>query len=221
MRNGTEDQVRQSGEMTCVILRHGRTSYNESGRYLGWRDEPLTKMGEKQIRAMHIPGVEICVCSPLTRCRQTAKLLWPDADILEIDDFKEIDFGSWEGRTYQELSSDEKTASEYQAWIDSEGEKAFPDGESRAEFIKRVMKGWDFFLRELDANEELQRVSRIGFVVHGGTIMALLCSLFGGAYYDYHVGNVAGYQFRLNRYDKTVSGLTDVDIVSDTFGGKT
>ena len=215
MWNGTTDQVKQSEEIACVILRHGKTDYNELGKYLGQCDLPLSPKGEEELwkkkATLCLPPAEVCVCSPLLRCRQTAKRLWPDAELFVVEDFREIDFGRWEGKTYRELSSREDTKEEYQAWIDSGGENAFPDGESRAEFIRRVQNGWDFFVRELQYGKTFEGVSRIGYVVHGGTIMALLSWLFGGDYYDYRVENADGYRFTLNRQSGKVSGLTGLD----------
>ena len=97
-----------------------------------------------------------------------------------IDGWREIDFGLWEGRTWQELSGDPG----YQAWIDSGGKLAFPGGESREEFVRRTMAGWDIFMEECRKRD----VRTALCVVHGGTVMAIMSSIAGGNYYDYRVG---------------------------------
>lgn len=50
-----------------------------------------------------------------------------------------MDFGAFEGHNYQELSGDPA----YQRWIDSGGTLPFPEGESREEFIRRNVAGYE------------------------------------------------------------------------------
>lgn len=49
-----------------------------------------------------------------------------------------MNFGEWELKSYKELSTDIRFRDSYQAWIDSGGTLAFPNGESRKEFCKEV-----------------------------------------------------------------------------------
>ena len=53
-----------------------------------------------------------------------------------------MDFGAFEGHNYQELSGDPA----YQRWIDSGGTLPFPEGESREEFIRRNVAGYEKML---------------------------------------------------------------------------
>ena len=57
-----------------------------------------------------------------------------------LPEWKEIDFGRFEGKNYQDLNGDP----DYQRWIDSGGVTAFPGGESRDEFVKRSMAGLEW-----------------------------------------------------------------------------
>lgn len=50
-----------------------------------------------------------------------------------------MDFGAFEGHNYQELAGDPA----YQRWIDSGGTLPFPEGESREEFIRRNVAGYE------------------------------------------------------------------------------
>ena len=67
-----------------------------------------------------------------------------------IEEFRETDFGAFEGKNHRELDGNE----DYQAWIDSMGELPFPGGESRAEVKSRVMRG---FRRMLEDAEQCTR----------------------------------------------------------------
>ena len=74
--------------------------------------------------------------SPMLRCRQTAEILFPQIPQIEIDPWREMDFGEFEGKNYAQLNGDLR----YQAWIDSGGTLAFPGGESREAGIQSVSK---------------------------------------------------------------------------------
>ena len=65
-----------------------------------------------------------------------------------------MDFGEWELKSYKELSTDVCFREYYQAWIDSGGTLAFPNGESRKEFCKRSIGGFE---RALTQALELNR----------------------------------------------------------------
>ena len=95
-----------------------------------------------------------------------------------FSDFRECDFGLFEGRNYKELSGNP----EYQNWIDSGGTMPFPGGESMNEMTARVMKG---FYEAMDIADGLNAA----FVVHGGTIMAVMSRIDGGDFYDYQIDN--------------------------------
>ena len=105
-------------------------------------------------------------------------------------DWREMDFGDFEGKNYQDLNGDP----DYQRWIDSGGVTAFPGGESRDEFVKRSMAGLEFCIECMKDYKQKSAVC----IVHGGTIMAIMSSLTGGDYYDYQVKNGQGYEIELS-----------------------
>ena len=119
--------------MKCVLIRHGKTAGNLAGRYIGCRtDEPLCPEGIAQLREGRYPAVERVFASPLRRCRETARLLYPAMEMEIVEDFRECDFGAFEGLSYADLNG----RADYQAWLDSGGEAPFPGGESKAEFSR-------------------------------------------------------------------------------------
>lgn len=185
MRTGTEIKV------NMLLLRHGKTISNDFGRYLGKKDEPLSEMGkiellkEKELKKYAMP--EYLFISPMLRCIQTADIFFPGKKPMLIPEWREIDFGSFEGKNYRELQS----SPEYNAWIDSKGRSPFPQGESREAFTDRVMEGWNY-VQSVFTKAEKTSVKICG-IVHGGTIMALLSTLAGGEYFNYQVKNQKGY----------------------------
>jgi len=123
----------------------------------------------------------------MKRCIETADILYPGKDPILVPQWKEMDFGLFEGKNYQELNGDKQ----YQAWIDSGGTLPFPQGESRACFLQRCSQG---MYESVDRYREFFTGGvKIGCVVHGGTIMALLSIFYGGEYFDYQVKNGRGY----------------------------
>lgn len=170
--------------MSWILIRHGMTEGNAQGRYTGGRtDEPLCPEGERALLGRSYPAAARVFVSPMLRCVQTAKLIWPGAELAVVEGFREIDFGAFEGRNHAELNG----RADYQAWIDSGGEMAFPGGESRADFCARCVAAFDALRSSKPAGGVI--------VAHGGTIMAIMAryGVPAGGYYDYHVGNGEGY----------------------------
>lgn len=179
MRNRSENKVE------IVFIRHGRTPANKEHRYLGKTDESLSLEGIEALRQEKAekiyPEIDYLFASPMKRCIETADILYPGKVPILVPQWKEMDFGLFEGKNYQELNGDKQ----YQAWIDSGGTLPFPQGESRPCFLQRCSQG---MYESVDRYRELFTGGvKIGCVVHGGTIMALLSTFYGGEYFDYQV----------------------------------
>lgn len=181
---------------TITFIRHGKTKGNFNNCYIGVTDEEMTPEGEEAIITRKYPEADIVFCSPLKRCIRTAQLIYPDLQHIIIEELRETDFGSFEGKNYKELSKNP----DYQRWIDSGGEAAFPGGESREEAINRSIAGFEKLL------EQSRDYSNISVITHGGTIMGILSRILGEDYYSYHVENGEGYTIDLS-HDGIFSGL--------------
>lgn len=183
MRNSSDFEVE------IYLIRHGYTKGNLEKRYIGMTDEPLAKEGRETLLGKSFPQMEAVFVSPLLRCRETAEILFPREKYKSISELSEMNFGEFEGKNYMDLQGDDR----YQCWIDSGGTIAFPNGESRDEFIERTLRGFR------KALEEATGKKRIAIVAHGGTIMAILSVLHGGDYFDYQVKNGEGYRGKYQR----------------------
>lgn len=205
-----------------TLIRHGQVQANIEKRYIGSTDMSLTVNGMKSLEKLNKAQIyktpDYLFCSPMSRCKMTCDILFPDKIYTVIDEFHEMDFGSFEMKNYQEL----KDNAYYQRWIDSNGTIAFPEGESRQEFVLRCMSGFDKMLsktcccvesdsiRLIDSplkitidnkndnvyiknNNQVLKMISITAVVHGGTIMAILSSLNKDEYYNYQCKNAEGY----------------------------
>lgn len=166
--------------MKVVLIRHGMTDGNYKRRYIGTTDESLrdTKCIEGQY-----PGCDRVVSSPMKRCIETARFIYPDKELVICEKLRECDFGDFENKSYEDLKDD----AYYRKWLDSGGTLPFPNGEAHADFTKRCVQGFYELLTDADT----------AFVIHGGCIMAIMQSVFGGVFYDYQVKNGCGFEFEM------------------------
>ncbi|HEY1653644.1 MAG TPA: histidine phosphatase family protein [Candidatus Tumulicola sp.] len=88
-----------------VLCRHGATDANAGGAFLSKNDPPLNAIGRAQSRrarvALHHTHFAVTPCSPMLRCIQTLEIVAPYAAPIACDELREIDFGSWDGRTLE------------------------------------------------------------------------------------------------------------------------
>lgn len=147
--------------MLIYLLRHGATAYNEEGRYQGRTDVPLSDAGRAALRQAEFRPDTVYV-SPLSRAGETAAILFPEAKQVSVPDFREMDFGAFEGRTAAEMADDPA----YRAWVEGNCAGRCPGGESLTEFSNRV---WAAFAKLLETRPE-----RLVIVAHGGVQMAIL-----------------------------------------------
>jgi alpha-ribazole phosphatase len=154
-----------------ILLRHGRTTL--SGKFAGSTDLDLHGKGIQQILALRPiladERIERIFCSPMRRCRETARLLDLDAEVLYTEDLREIDFGLWEGKDFSEIEKNDPKR--VRNWIEDPEGFCFPNGECRADFIHRVER-FKNMVRTLN-NEKILIIS------HGGVIRHLICMFLG------------------------------------------
>lgn len=159
--------------LRLFFLRHGQTeSVDGLPPFNGWRDAPLTALGERQLDQAaealgHIP-FDAVYSSDLRRAVYGGRRLAEKANLeLQIErKWREISFGRWEGMTYQQIYAE---APDLITKIFSPKgfETPFPGGESLADFFRRVS----------GAMTELQAAhpggGRVALVAHGGVMKAL------------------------------------------------
>ena len=98
-----------------VLLRHGITDWNHSGRFQGQADVPLNERGVAQAaaaaQALAGFGITKIVCSDLTRAVTTATALATACELPFSTDprLQEINVGSWAGMVTDEVAALEPT----------------------------------------------------------------------------------------------------------------
>ncbi|WP_276973970.1 histidine phosphatase family protein [Ferrimicrobium acidiphilum] len=127
------------------FLRHGETEWNREHRFLSFTDIRLSAEGtnnlKQSLREVSSFRPFTVITSPLTRCLQSAEIAFEDlgaSEILVWDDLVEVNFGSFEGMTHEELTSG-PLASQFSAWLNPDSESAgAPMGESWADVERRA-----------------------------------------------------------------------------------
>lgn len=178
------------------LIRNGLTDGTIQGKYIGHTDEELCEQGRQQLVELitkgYFPEVEAAFSSPLKRCTQTAKLIYPTKEPIIMDDIAECNFGEFEGMTADELSDDEN----FRNWLKGGSDAAPPFGESNGEFITRICNG---FIKIIDGILKTgTRESAI--ITHGGIIMSWLAA-FGlpeAPLTDWRTPSGCGYMLSLN-----------------------
>ena len=137
---------------SIIIVRHGRTEFNATGRLQGHTDNPLDVVGRAQADAVasylapELLSDTLFVCSPLLRARQTAHAIAERAGAtVEIDErWIEIDYGAFEGLHQSEVPSDS-----WRQWR-SDNDFAAPQGESLNQVHARVTDACADLAQRLD-----------------------------------------------------------------------
>lgn len=157
------------------LIRHALTQDNLDGVYAGITDTPLCQSGNDQLieaRENYIyPDVDFVFTSPLTRCKETAEILYPHLKPIVIDALTEYNFGEFEGKTAEVLHEKEPL---FDRWLMGEKGVKPPFGESNEDFANRVCS---CFIKLVDGVIKSD-TDAVAIITHGGVISTIL-SNFG------------------------------------------
>ncbi|WP_158600602.1 histidine phosphatase family protein [Tessaracoccus antarcticus] len=159
-----------------VLLRHGRTAWNDTRRLQGQADVELDRVGLRQAQAaahaLSTREFSAVYSSNLQRAAVTARAV---ADVLGLDvsmdkRLQEINVGSWSGKTRSQV---EEEFPEYAAWY-TEGRdfRRSASGETEADMLERATPAIDRILKRHRGEEVL-------VVGHGFLFSKLLQHLLG------------------------------------------
>jgi len=159
-----------------ILARHAETIWNEQLRYIGVTDLELSPLGLENaaLLAGHLAGsdIETILSSDMNRAVQTATAV---AGLLGLDVVREpllneIDFGSWEGLTHEEIVA--AFPRESAEWIRDPFAVDIPAGEPWPEFADRVRRGWQDII-------DHPRTGTVLIVTHAGVIKTILGAILG------------------------------------------
>lgn len=177
------------------FIRHGAISPTLQGRYIGTTDIPLSDEGKLNIRkldaTMDYPYAKVVFSSPLKRCTQTARLIYPNIEPLVIDQLMECNFGEWENKSADELKGDETFAK----WLAGDTSVKPPRGESNADFTRRICVMFESIVDGLIKTG----TTDAAMIMHGG-VMNTLLAVYGlpqAKPFDWACDNGYGYSLRI------------------------
>ena len=161
--------------LRLYFMRHGETVWNTERRYQGMTDIELSEEGLRQAEcaAKRFKNIKIdkIYASPLKRAMKTAEKIAAEKglEIISEDDFREIHFGEWEGKTVPELT--EKYGESYTNFIREPHKYGFPGEGSVENVINRIKPGIDRLIAEDEGN--------VLIVSHGGIIRLMIRYIMG------------------------------------------
>ena len=164
------------GNTRIYLIRHGETTWNEAGRYQGHRDVELSPRGLKQAillrERLQRENIKAVYASDLRRARETANIIAQAHGLMvkELPSLRELNFGLWEGLTYQEIAS--QYPEEWKKWLADPGNIRVPGGESYLELQERVYGT----LQKIVAQHPGENLA---IVAHGGPLRVIICQVLG------------------------------------------
>ena len=177
------------------FIRHGAIDETLSGKYIGTTDVPLSDKGKTDLKKLdyeyRYPGTQVVFTSPLKRCTETCRILYPEQNPLSIANLSECNFGEWEGKTADELKSDP----DFEKWLAGDNSVKPPRGESNADFTRRICRMFESIVEGLMKTGTTESV----IVTHGGVIMTLL-AVYGlpqAKPFEWTMDNGFGYSLRV------------------------
>lgn len=157
-----------------TLIRHPKPTV--TGICYGSMDVALSEEGLQQahtiVKELAAEAFAAIYTSPLRRCAEMARMLMEgrECPLVVLDALREIDFGRFEGHTFDELARDYPEI--YRRWMEAPSEVEFPDGESYAVLRARVVAA----ARDLRVRHAGQSIA---LVTHGGVIRTLVAELQG------------------------------------------
>jgi alpha-ribazole phosphatase len=153
------------------LIRHGEPAAEARRRCYGALDVGLSEHGRAQMSEVAVylrsdPPTAI-YASPRSRALESARILAAAhfCPVEVIPDLREIDFGDFEGLTYDEIAA--RYPNLYRRWMETPTEVEFPNGEAFAEMRARV-------LRAVDAIRCTSAGQTAAIVSHGGVNRILI-----------------------------------------------
>lgn len=164
--------------MKIYLIRHGQTDWNIQGKIQGSHDILLNEMGrrqaEKLAEGMDLRPVTRIFSSTLKRAMETAERInrRQGVEIYPMPQLIEVEFGKWEGMTWEEIK--EAYPKEYECWSFRPDEVTPPGGESHDEIMNRCVLTIKEILKRTNGREDVAVVS------HGATIAYLISYMMQG-----------------------------------------
>lgn len=151
------------------FVRHGETDWNKERRMQGNTDISLNEHGKEQAleiaQQLKKQNIDLIISSDLKRAKETAEIIAKEigAEIIFDKNLRERNFGSWEGKTHEEIGIEK-----YEKYRGTQ--EASEDAELFENLEKRVSES----IKNHSSNHKHKNVA---VVAHGGVMRAILKKL--------------------------------------------
>lgn len=148
------------------ITRHGQTDYNVQKKVMGRCDEPLNNNGISQAietkNNLLNKDIDLIICSPLLRAKQTAIIINEDRNIPIIYDDRiiERDFGEFEGMQTSDF--------DFNGYWNYYKNEQYQRAENIQLFFERIYNFLDYIVKNYSDKNVL-------IVTHGGVSIPVAC----------------------------------------------
>jgi probable phosphoglycerate mutase len=174
-----------------LLVRHGETDWNASGRIQGHSDTPLNAAGRQQAQRvaqrLAPEPVRALYSSDLARAFETATIIGEPLGLTVVTSprLRERQYGAWEGLTAAEIRV--RYPEQFTMWRARSTDFAPPQGETIRQLLTRALA-------------ELQTIARrhlnemVVVVTHGGFCYALINHILGsvnGDRREFTIGNAS------------------------------
>lgn len=159
--------------MKLYLMRHGETLFNTQNRVQGWCDSPLTPKGIEQAQKVQAYfkqeglAFDAVYSSTQERATDTAKLVAPDQEVVQLKGLKEMHFGAFEAQPETLLPKFRPGARSFEDLLVPYG------GESITELGDRVLET----VLTTAEKEQKQGAKTLLMVSHGAALWSLIVKL--------------------------------------------
>lgn len=156
--------------MKLYIVRHGQTDWNSQHKVQGKADISLNSKGIAQAeeirKKLENELIDLIICSPLKRAKETAEVINRDRNIPIIydEEISERDFGEFEGNNQKDF--------DFNGFWSYKQDQHYESAENIKDFFYRIYT-------RLDKIKNDYKSKRILLVTHGGVSIAIECYFNG------------------------------------------
>ena len=128
-----------------VLIRPGCTDFDEQNRIQGVLDLPLNHRGHAQVLGLVAQlqevSFDVIFTAPSQPARSTAQAICEQcgAALKELDDFRNLDHGLWQGLQVNDVRR--KYPKVFKQWQESPETVCLPEGETVSEAVERIRHG--------------------------------------------------------------------------------
>jgi 2,3-bisphosphoglycerate-dependent phosphoglycerate mutase len=193
-----------------LLVRHGETDWNASGRIQGHSDTPLNAAGRRQaqLTAQRLARepIQALYSSDLARAYETATIIGAPLRLTVVTSrqLRERQYGAWEGLTAAAIQG--HYPEQYALWRARSTDFAPPQGETRGQLLARA-------LGELQTIAGRHTGEVVAVVTHGGLCYVLINHILGsvdGDQREFTFGNASIHTLDVSADRWSVIALNDI-----------